>query len=203
MILELDNVELYYKSKPVLNSIYLKACSGELTHILGRNGSGKSSLLRILFGDLKPKYKLIRIDGQPVTTPLFKSGTIKCLPELPFVPPNFRLKTVCNSYQVSWDGFKSHFADFLPTRNEKFKNLSTGEQRIFETYLILRSPGKIILLDEPFKSLSPLAIDKLKIIIREEKQKKIIIGADHHFDHWKDLSDRNYLLKDRSLKLLT
>ena len=203
MVLELDNVELYFKSKPVLNSIYLKASSGELTHILGRNGSGKSSLLRILFGDLNPKYKLIRIDGKPVNKPLFKLGIVKYLPESPFIPANLNLRTVCNTYQVEWDEFRSYFIDFSPQPKDKFKILSTGEQRIIEAYIILKSPSKIVLLDEPFKSLSPLVVDILKAIIAEEKKEKLIIGADHHVNHWKNISDRNYQLKDRALGLLT
>ena len=49
MIFELDNVELYFKSKRILNGIYLKSQTGTVTGILGRNGSGKSCLLEIFF----------------------------------------------------------------------------------------------------------------------------------------------------------
>lgn len=62
MFLEIDNIELYFKNKRILNGIYLKAETGKTTGILGRNGCGKSSLLDIVFDNLKPKYKLIRID---------------------------------------------------------------------------------------------------------------------------------------------
>ena len=59
MILEIDNVELYFSTKRVLGGIYLKAETGKTTGILGSNGSGKSCLLNIIFGTLKSKYKLI------------------------------------------------------------------------------------------------------------------------------------------------
>ena len=62
MIFEIDNVELYFNKKRILNGIYLKAETGKITGLLGSNGSEKSSLLEIAFGNLKPKYKLIRID---------------------------------------------------------------------------------------------------------------------------------------------
>lgn len=62
MVFELDNVELFFKNKRILNGIYLKAEIGKVTGILGRNGYGKSSLLTIFFGGLKPKYKLLRIN---------------------------------------------------------------------------------------------------------------------------------------------
>ncbi len=70
MIFELDNVELYFKNKRILNGIYLKAETGKVTAILGRNGCGKSSLLNIAFGNLKPKYMLIRVDNKPLKTTL-------------------------------------------------------------------------------------------------------------------------------------
>ena len=46
-------------------------------------------------------------------------------------------------------------------------------------------------------------IEKIKKLIIEEKKNKLIIGADHHFDHWDGLTDDNYRLENKSLKLLT
>jgi len=202
MRLELDNVELYHKSKLVLNSIYLKAESGHLTHISGANGSGKSSLLRIIFGDLQPKYKLLRLDQKPVMVPLYTLGQVKWLPENSFMPLNLPIRTAFQKYAVSWEAFKSLFEDFVPHSKSKFKNLSSGERRLVEAFLILKSPSKIVLLDEPFKSLSPVACERLKDLISEEKTAKLIISADHHTQHWEGLADRFYRLKDRGLKLL-
>jgi ABC-type cobalamin/Fe3+-siderophores transport system ATPase subunit len=50
MIIELDSVELYFDKRRILNGIYLKAETGKITGLLGRNGCGKSCLLQILFG---------------------------------------------------------------------------------------------------------------------------------------------------------
>ena len=202
MILELDNVELYFKSKPILNSIYLRAERGRITTILGRNGSGKSSLLKIIFGDLKPKYKLLRLNGEAVLKPLYTLGNVKYLPEYAFCPESIKLATAFKKFQVQWDDFKNAFPDFVPDSKVKFKTLSTGEQRLIEAFITLKSPGDICLLDEPFKSLSPVAIQSLKSIIQEEKQNKLILTADHTPDHWEGLSDVYYELKDRAIKKL-
>lgn len=70
MIFELDNVELNFKSKRILSGVYIKAETGKVTAILGRNGCGKSSILNITFGNLKPKYKLVRLNQKPVLKPL-------------------------------------------------------------------------------------------------------------------------------------
>ena len=64
MILEIDSVELSFDEKKILYGIYLKIETGKVTGVLGRNGCGKTSLLRILFGDLNPKYKNVRVDGK-------------------------------------------------------------------------------------------------------------------------------------------
>ncbi len=63
-ILEIDNVELNFGVVEVLKAIYFKAEKGKITGILGSNGSGKTSLLRIIFGELIPNNKLIRLDQQ-------------------------------------------------------------------------------------------------------------------------------------------
>ena len=59
MILEIDNVELYFSNKRILNGIYLKAETGKVTGILGCNGSGKSCLMNIIF--YRP-FKIIYVD---------------------------------------------------------------------------------------------------------------------------------------------
>lgn len=71
-VIEIDNVELNFGINEVLKAIYFKAEKGKITGILGRNGCGKTSLLRIIFGELKPNNKLIRIDNKPILTPLYK-----------------------------------------------------------------------------------------------------------------------------------
>ena len=65
MIFEIDNIELSFKEKRILNGIYLKTETNNITGLLGSNGCGKTCLLNILFGSLEPKYKLIRVDNKP------------------------------------------------------------------------------------------------------------------------------------------
>jgi ABC-type branched-subunit amino acid transport system ATPase component len=199
MIIELDNVELYYQSKPILSNLYLKVETNCLTTVIGRNGSGKSSLLGILFGDIRPKYRLIRIDGVPVTKPLYTLGNIKMLPEFPMTPGHLSIKTAFKKYQVSWDLFKSFFPEFKPTSDHRFKILSTGERRLLEVFMVLKSRSEIVLLDEPFKSLSPIVVERFKKLILEEKQQKVVLCADNRDENWQDIAEQTYLLQNRTL----
>ncbi len=162
MILEIDNVELYFKNKRILNGVYLKAETGKVTGILGSNGCGKSCLLNIIFGSLKPKYKLVRINGKPILKPLYQTKKASYLPQHHFIPDRIQTKKVFHLFNVSWDDFANKFKQFSPYRNLRFNKLSGGERRLIETYIILKSNSEIILLDEPFSHLSPLYIKTLK-----------------------------------------
>ncbi|WP_400077228.1 ATP-binding cassette domain-containing protein [Winogradskyella sp. R77965] len=200
MIFELDNVELYFKNKRILNGIYLKAETGQVTAILGRNGSGKSCLLDIAFGSLKPKYKLIRIDNKPLLKPLYSTGLVKYLPQYNFIPNGMKLSFIFKLYNLDWAIFIKNFEEFSVYENSKFKALSGGERRILETYIVLKSKSQIAILDEPFSHLSPLHIETVKQMIAEEKPHKAIIISDHMYQHIIDTSNTIYLLKNGTTK---
>lgn len=202
MIFELDNVELYFKEKRILNGVYLKAETGKTTGILGNNGSGKSCLLNIAFGNLNSKYKLIRINNKPILKPLYKTKLVAYLPQYHFIPNTIKIKTVFKLFNISWNNFVTVFDDFHLYKNWSINKLSGGERRLIETYIILKSHRAIILLDEPFSHLSPLHIEKIKTLIAKEKKEKAIIITDHMYRHIIDTSDNIYLIKNGCTKLI-
>lgn len=202
MIFEIDNVELYFAEKQILNGVYLKAETGKITGILGANGSGKSSLLNIFFGSLEPRHKLIRIDKKPYLKPLFKYGMVTYLPQQNFIPPKMKLETCFQLFKVALKEFLQDFPEFKTYRRARIRELSGGQQRVIEIYICLNSRAKLILLDEPFSHLSPLYIEKIKNLIQELKKEKAIILTDHMYRHILDTSDELYLLKNGSTKLI-
>jgi ABC-type multidrug transport system ATPase subunit len=202
VILEIDNVELYYKNKAILNGIYLKAETGKVTGILGSNGCGKSCLLHILFGSLKPKYKSIRINNKPVLKPLFQTNLVKFLPQHALIHKHLTLKHIFKLYDVDWQEFVTHFNAFTYRENNKSKQLSGGQVRLVETYIVLKSPSEIVLLDEPFSHLAPIHIEKLIAIVEEEKATKAIIITDHFYKNIIDVSDDIYLFKNGASKFV-
>jgi len=195
-ILEADGIELYFDKKTILNNIYFKAEKGKITGILGSNGCGKTSLLKILFGTLKPKYKAIRIDNKFQSKPLYRTGKVQFLPQFNFFPKSMYVKKAFHYYGISFDKFATIFESFKKYQSSSFNQLSGGEKRVIETYLILMSSSKIIFLDEPFSHIAPLYIEKIKQLIIQEKQHKAIVITDHLFKHIVDLSDHLYLIKD-------
>ncbi|WP_394750458.1 ATP-binding cassette domain-containing protein [Spongiimicrobium salis] len=201
-MLEIDNVELEYGRKKVLYGIYIKAEAGEVTGILGRNGSGKTSLLRILFGTLHPKYKNVRLNGVHQKTDLFKTNSIGYLPQHQLLPPSISVMKTFHLFHQNWEGFVQEFQLFDKYKKAKIKHLSSGERRVMETYLILMTKKDIILLDEPFSFIAPLYIDKIKALIRRQQKEKIIMITDHLYEEILDISDTVYYLKDGRSKII-
>lgn len=110
------------------------------------------------------------------------------------------LKKVFKLFKINWSEFSSQFQDFSHFATHKFRNLSGGQRRLIETYIILKSASKIVLLDEPFSHLAPLHIERIKALITNEKQHKAIIITDHMYQHIIEASDSIYLLKNGSTK---
>jgi ABC-type cobalamin/Fe3+-siderophores transport systems, ATPase components len=196
MVLEVDNIELSFGTKKILSGIYLKAISGSVTGIMGRNGSGKTSLLSIIYGSLASKYKSIRINGQNIKKPFFSTNKIAYLPQHRLLPIQIKLKTAFKLFNIEWDEFIDHFEGFKDYEKFYTHQLSSGELRLVETFLILKSDRDIILLDEPFSFIAPIYVDKIKSLIKAQKSNRIILITDHSYEHILNISDNIYLLKN-------
>ncbi|QXP59759.1 ABC transporter ATP-binding protein [Olleya sp. HaHaR_3_96] len=202
MIFEIDNVELYFKNKRILNGIYLKAETGKVTSLLGSNGSGKSCLLNIAFGTLNAKYSHIRLDSKPVLKPLYLTKTAAFLPQYNFTPNQAKVNALFLLFDISWTTFIADYPEFKIHKNNTINKLSGGERRVIEIYLILKKNAEIILLDEPFNGVAPLYIKKIQTLIIEEKQHKAIILTDHRYAKVIAVSDTIYLIKNGCSKLI-
>ena len=84
-MLEIDSVTLNFGNRSILSGCYLNSKSGEVVGLLGRNGSGKSSLLKIIFGSLKADFMHLRIDGKIISRG-FTGKNIGYLPQQGFLP---------------------------------------------------------------------------------------------------------------------
>lgn len=202
MLFEIDNVELRMGSDHLLKGIYLKAQTGKITGILGANGCGKSSLLSILFGSLSPDHKLIRIDSKPYLKPLFTYNIVKLLPQNSFIPSHLKIKTIFSLFGVPWSQFIADFDSFSTYSNSTVREISGGERRLIEAYLIIKSKADLVLLDEPFTHLSPIYIEKFTKILKKEAKTKAVVMTDHLYHHIIDLADDLYFLTNGCTQLI-
>ena len=194
-IIEADSISKAYPMQQVLSGIYLKMQTGDTCALFGRNGTGKTTLQRIVFGSLRADYKFIRIDGQYEKNPYTKPSLISYLPAVHFIPPGMKTRQVLKLYAIPPDGDNI----ILKLYNKKVSTMSSGERRYLEVYLILKKKAHFVLLDEPFKFLSPLMIEQTEELIRIESKEKGIIVADHRYRNVLNVANRILLMKDQSL----
>lgn len=149
-ILEIDSVLLEFGTHRVLQNVYLKCETGNIIGLLGRNGTGKSCLMKILFGELIPNDMSMRINGTPICKTYRSPKDIRYLPQARFVPSSLTVKRVLSDFNLEFEDLISIFPEFKKLYKSKLVNLSGGEKRIIEIYLILVSKTKFCMLDEPF-----------------------------------------------------
>jgi len=192
--LEIDSVYLEIDTKVILSNIYLKCETGMITGLLGKNGTGKSCLMKIIFGILDCESS-VRLDNRNFKHIFKHHNLVSYLPQHNFLPNKLSINEVFYSFQIDYTCFENFFPEFKNKHKFKLYNLSGGEKRLIEIYTILFSDTKFSLLDEPFTHLTPLQIGRIKQLIFERKTLKGILISDHLYNHIIDISDSLYFLK--------
>jgi len=201
--LHVDSITKSFGKKKVLQDVYLGCKTGEIVGILGRNGIGKSTLFQIIFGILKSETQYVKFNDFILKNQSHRKNRISYLPQSSFLPKNIKIKKLIalfcddeNSAKLLNTELLKSFIDEIP------RNLSGGELRILEVLLIIYSKAEFILLDEPFHSVSPKIVSKIKTIIKEESKNKGFLISDHQYQDVLHISDNIYLLSDARLKPL-
>jgi len=195
-LLEIDSVILEYGLRRILQDVYLKSETGIITGLLGRNGTGKSSLMKIIFGELNPDNKSVRINNNSLLGNHRNSQEIRYLPQFNIIPKRLKLKRVFEDLDIEINKFFEEFPNFEKHQKSKIGHLSTGERRVVEIYSILVSNTKFCLLDEPFSQIMPIQIEIFKTIILREKENKGIILTDHMYRHIIEICDDLYVISN-------
>lgn len=196
-ILEVDSVRKQFDNKLVVSDVYLKCETNEVIGLLGRNGSGKSTLLKIIFGIVSAENKCIRIDGvvKNKVSQLLKE--ISYLHQEQFIPNHLSVKKAI-SLSISIE----KTADFLEDTmiqsilDKKISYLSSGELRYLEIKLVLFNSSKFVLLDEPYNGLSPIMVEKVNQLIKDNSSNKGIVITDHDYENVIGISTQLLLMKE-------
>jgi ABC-type multidrug transport system ATPase subunit len=192
--LEFDSLFLEFGLRRVLQDVYMKCEVGEVVGLLGRNGSGKSCLMQIVFGMRKAYQQSVRINGRYTLHKPSRQGQISYLSQQSFLPKQLSVQTILQHYNAPFSYLKTYLPDISP--DTKIESLSSGTVRLLELLLVLHLPAQFCILDEPFSYLAPLQIDVVKSIIAEAKTHKGFIITDHLYEQLLQCSDRLYLLSN-------
>jgi ABC-type lipopolysaccharide export system ATPase subunit len=203
-ILEADSITKGFGEQAILTDIYLKIETGDILGLLGRNGTGKSTLLKILFGTLQADNKFIRLNGKVCEKLYTLMNSVCYLPQDSFLPKHLMIEKLIELY-LDRETAAAFFEDDVLSnlKGSKVSSLSGGELRYLEIKLLLNTNSKFILLDEPFNGISPLITECIKKMIVSAARTKGILLTDHDFRNVLDVSNRCCLLFDGGLKTIT
>ena len=190
-----DSVVVRFGEKTVLTGGYITSETGMVTGLLGRNGAGKSCMFRALMGGLRVENVMVSIDEKPVNRQII-GHSIKYLPQGRLIPDGMKLHRAFDLYGVNYWTFVNRFPKFSRHYDSPIYELSGGEARLAELYLVLMSDAEFCILDEPFANIAPVYADKIRALINVQKQYKGIIVTDHVYEEILKVADDLFLLRD-------
>jgi ABC-type cobalamin/Fe3+-siderophores transport system ATPase subunit len=172
-ILKADSIQLAFGDRTILQDIFISCAQGEVVGLLGRNGCGKSSLLKIIFGTLQPSYQYIGIDDEPVKKGYLSN--IGYLPQHNYLPRGIAIRKLGTMLvdKKYWNEF-ANTKIYNDQQHKRTEQLSGGELRQLEMLMILYGKADFILLDEPFTHVTPIRQIILKPLSKKFQTQKAL-----------------------------
>ena len=212
-MLSIQNINKTIKDKNIVDNISFEVPSGCISGLLGPNGAGKTTTFYMIAGLIKAdKGDIFLADENVSSFAMHKRSKmgIKYLPQEPSIFQNLsvyenllglaelsfkRKEDIENFITKSIDEF--NLSEIL---NHKGRQLSGGQRRKVEIARTLAANPKIILLDEPFAGIDPIAIDEIKQVLIKLKNKKIgILITDHNVREALEICDHAIVINNGSI----
>ncbi len=209
-VLKVEHLSKAYGKRLVLRDISLSVKMGEAVGLLGPNGAGKTTAFYCITGQIKPTGGRIFLNAQDIThLPFYQRGRLH-IGYLPQENSVFRGLSVEQNIMAILEvvqGDKKKREKKLNELLEEFSishlrrssatALSGGERRRVEIARALASEPKFILLDEPFAGVDPVAVNDIKGLVSQLKNRGLgVIITDHNVRETLGITDRSYVLHD-------
>ena len=209
MILELKNIEKSFGEKKVLTGVSFKAEGGKAFGLLGRNGAGKTTSIRILMDVFPANSGEVLIDGQPID---YNKIGIGYLPEERGLYPKkiiidqltyfAELKGLRRKDAVKSIDYWLQRLGMTEYRNKRLDTLSKGNQQKIQLITALAHDPDIVILDEPFSGLDPVNAMLLKDVVKEQIGKgKIVLFSSHQMSYIEEFCDSIAILNNGKVAL--
>ncbi len=208
ILLEAKNLIKRYSGRAVVDHVSLYVGQGEIVGLLGRNGAGKTTTFRMTIGMIHPEGGTVMFDGVDVTeVPMYKRAR-QGMGYLSQEPSIFQrltvrqnllaiLETMNLSRRDRQNKCKQLLEQFSLTvqAGQLARTLSGGERRKLEIARALITNPTMILLDEPFSGVDPIAVEELQREIMGLKDRGIsILLTDHNVRETLNVTDRSYII---------
>jgi urea transport system ATP-binding protein len=215
-LLELRNVVAGYGPTPVLFDVNMSVNEGDVACLLGRNGVGKTTLLRSIIGLNTPNSGSISFAGQDITKlPTYQRARqgIAYIPQgreiIPYLSVLDNLKMGFSASgkkaRTKGNGIPSEIFDFFPMLNEHLNRqgglLSGGQQQQLAIARGLMCNPKIMLLDEPTEGIQPSIVQEIEDTLRRINQEKgiTIIVVEQKIEFARKLARNFFIMKKGSI----
>lgn len=204
-VLEASELQTYYGKSHILHDVSLSVGEGEVVTLLGRNGAGKTTMLRTLVGLTPARQGSVTIFGNKVTAwPPFRIGALG----VGYVPEGRRIfanLTVDENLRVPlerpgpWTIPRVYelFPRLAQRKTSKGRQLSGGEQEMLAIARALLINPKLLLLDEPSQGLAPLIVQEVfRIIVSMRSEGISVLLVEQNVRAAVEVADRAYVLDD-------
>jgi len=207
-LLATDRLVKEYRSRRVVNGVSISVNAGEIVGLLGPNGAGKTTTFNMVVGVVKPDEGAVSFLGRNITRlPMHKRARLG-IGYLTQEPSIFRKLTVEQNILAILETCKMRRQertirlkylldelDMARLSKSKAYTLSGGEKRRLEITRALVTSPKLLLLDEPFSGIDPIAVYEVQKIVRGLRERGLgILITDHNVRETLKLVDRAYLI---------
>ncbi|RXK51557.1 ABC transporter ATP-binding protein [Halorientalis pallida] len=207
-MLELDGVRAGYDSTPILRNVDLSVEEGEIVGVMGKNGVGKTTLVRTVMGLVEPNEGTVRFDGRDVTeTPPHERarsgmGYIpqgrEIFPDLT-VEQNLRMGESINesSSDLLYEDVFDYFPILDERRDQNGGTMSGGQQQMLAIARALVANPDLLLLDEPSEGIQPSIVQQISEDMRaiNEDLGTTILFVEQNLSVIRDMADRCYAME--------
>jgi lipopolysaccharide export system ATP-binding protein len=207
-LLVTDKLVKEYRQRRVVNGVSINVDAGEIVGLLGPNGAGKTTTFNMVVGLIKPDDGAVNFQSRDITRlPMHKRARLG-MGYLTQEPSIFRKLTVEQNILAILETCRLSRAeralrlkylldelDMARLAKSKAYTLSGGEKRRLEITRALVTSPKLLLLDEPFSGIDPIAVYEVQKIVRRLKERGLgILITDHNVRETLKLVDRAYLI---------
>lgn len=210
MVLELRNIEKSFGAKRVLKGISLVAEGGKAFGLLGRNGAGKTTSIRILMNVFPADGGEILFDGKKID---YKKVQFGYLPEERGLYPKkiiidqliyfAELKGMSRKDAMRSVDYWLERLEMTEYRNKRLDTLSKGNQQKIQLITALAHDPHIVILDEPFSGLDPVNARLLKDVVKEQISKgKIVLFSSHQMSYIEEFCDDIAIINNGEIAIL-
>ena len=204
-LLRLEHVQKNYGKTEALSGVNLDIQPGRIVGLLGPNGSGKTTIIKLINGLLQPTSGQVLINGEKPSPKTKKA--VSYLPDTTYLVDNMKIKEVFAMFKDFYSDFDEEKANHLLEdlnldEKSRLKNLSKGNKEKVQLILVMSRKADLYVLDEPIGGVDPAARDYiLKTIIQNRSENSSVLISTHLISDIEDILDDVIFIKDGEILL--